>query len=114
MTTKDVHTRHCCVIHGCKYNEDDTCTVMTCDGRQETACHDCDHEGITIQALVAEFEKIVSCPSNSWPTPTERREFLDQLHYEAQDALRDIGDSDFDYDAVIELLQRAKRIQTIC
>jgi len=24
----DVHTEHCCAIHGCKYGDDDDCTVM--------------------------------------------------------------------------------------
>jgi len=24
---KDVHTEHCCAIHGCKYGEEDVCTV---------------------------------------------------------------------------------------
>lgn len=26
---QDVHTRHCCKFHGCKYGEDRTCTVVT-------------------------------------------------------------------------------------
>lgn len=25
---KDVHTEHCCAKHGCKYGEDDVCTVV--------------------------------------------------------------------------------------
>jgi len=24
----DVHTRHCCKHHGCKYGDDDICTVV--------------------------------------------------------------------------------------
>lgn len=28
MTIKDVHTRHCCLVHGCKYGEDDDCSVV--------------------------------------------------------------------------------------
>lgn len=26
---KNVHTRHCCKTHGCKYGDDDCCTVQT-------------------------------------------------------------------------------------
>lgn len=25
----NVHTRHCCKNHGCKYGDDDICTVVT-------------------------------------------------------------------------------------
>lgn len=27
--TRDVHTEHCCLIHGCKYGQDEVCTVVT-------------------------------------------------------------------------------------
>ena len=36
----DVHTRHCCIIHGCKYG-DETCTVVTKKETQEGICEDC-------------------------------------------------------------------------
>lgn len=38
----DVHTRHCCILHGCKYGKDDTCTVMTGAAPQEHVCETCD------------------------------------------------------------------------
>lgn len=36
----DVHTEHCCLKHGCKYN-DDKCTVMTKAEIQSYPCQDC-------------------------------------------------------------------------
>lgn len=40
--TVDVHDRHCCKIHGCKYN-DEKCTVVSgiCEGIE---CEDCDFD----------------------------------------------------------------------
>ncbi len=34
----DVHTRHCCRNCGCKYGEDDVCTVMCGIREQEYSC----------------------------------------------------------------------------
>jgi len=42
MTEKNVHTEHCCVRHGCKYGEDDTCPVTTKQQSQSYPCEDCD------------------------------------------------------------------------
>jgi len=42
MTEKDVHTEHCCIVHGCKYGEDDTCPVTTGQKPQSYPCEDCD------------------------------------------------------------------------
>ena len=44
---KDVHTEHCCVVHGCKYGENDTCPVTTETKKQSGACEYCymDAEG---------------------------------------------------------------------
>jgi hypothetical protein len=41
----DVHTRHCCIVHGCKYDDDD-CTVVTGKETQEYLCECCsdDHD----------------------------------------------------------------------
>lgn len=45
---KDVHTEHCCVIHGCKYGEDDYyCTVVTRKKPQSFCCEKCAEDGIT-------------------------------------------------------------------
>jgi len=38
----DVHTRHCCKIHGCKYGEDEFCTVVVTPRRGMTGdCQSC-------------------------------------------------------------------------
>jgi len=36
----DVHTEHCCIVHGCKYRDAD-CTVETGQKRQSGACQIC-------------------------------------------------------------------------
>ena len=46
MKTKDVHTEHCCIVHGCKYNEDELCTVMNGNRKQSHPCEYCKEEGI--------------------------------------------------------------------
>jgi hypothetical protein len=43
-TKKDVHTDHCCIVHGCKYDEDD-CTVESGELVQEYLCEDCPKNG---------------------------------------------------------------------
>lgn len=37
---KDVHTEHCCAIHGCKYGKED-CTVYAGGKPQSYACESC-------------------------------------------------------------------------
>jgi hypothetical protein len=43
---KDVHTEHCCVLHGCKYMDED-CPVKTRKKKQSYTCEDCELDGIT-------------------------------------------------------------------
>lgn len=43
---KDVHTEHCCIVHGCKYGEEDTCTVVTKEHPQSYRCERCEQDGI--------------------------------------------------------------------
>lgn len=40
---KDVHTGHCCLSHGCKY-DDKNCTVMSFERGQEHGCEECWNE----------------------------------------------------------------------
>lgn len=42
---KDVHTEHCCIVHGCKYGDDD-CTVTSKRHPQSSPCEYCDDDGI--------------------------------------------------------------------
>lgn len=37
---KDVHTEHCCSIHGCKYGDED-CSVTTGYKKQSSSCELC-------------------------------------------------------------------------
>ncbi len=39
----DVHTEHCCVIHGCKY-QDCYCTVATKQKVQSYLCESCQYD----------------------------------------------------------------------
>ena len=43
---KDVHTEHCCILHGCKYNEDFNCPVVHARKPQSFICESCAHDGI--------------------------------------------------------------------
>jgi hypothetical protein len=43
---KDVHTEHCCIVHGCKYSKDEECTVMTRKEPQSFPCESCGYDGI--------------------------------------------------------------------
>lgn len=38
---KDVHTEHCCIHHGCKYGDVDTCTVTSGISPQSYPCEFC-------------------------------------------------------------------------
>jgi hypothetical protein len=40
-TIKNVHTEHCCAIHGCKYKDND-CPVVNRVLKQSFLCEDCD------------------------------------------------------------------------
>jgi hypothetical protein len=46
MSQKDVHTEHCCVLHGCKYGKDFFCTVVQKKKPQSFICESCAHQGI--------------------------------------------------------------------
>lgn len=41
MVTKDVHTEHCCYLHGCKYMGEDDCPVAAGEKPQSYACEQC-------------------------------------------------------------------------
>ena len=40
MSNKNVHTEHCCVVHGCKYGDFD-CPVWLGQQKQSFACESC-------------------------------------------------------------------------
>lgn len=39
---RDAHTEHCCAVHGCKYAQDETCTVTTKVAPQARPCQYCE------------------------------------------------------------------------
>jgi len=41
-----VHQTHCCLLHGCKYGDDD-CPVVSGKVKQDCICFDCEEEGIS-------------------------------------------------------------------
>lgn len=41
----DVHTSHCCILHGCKYGDED-CTVTSKIREQQYPCESCTSDGI--------------------------------------------------------------------
>lgn len=43
MTEKDVHTKHCCIMHGCKYYHD-YCPVEKAKKKQSYPCEWCMEE----------------------------------------------------------------------
>jgi len=40
-----VHRTHCCVLHGCKYGDED-CPVVSGEIKQDYTCESCDMDGI--------------------------------------------------------------------
>lgn len=61
---KDVHTEHCCIIHGCKYGEDDFCTVVTKRAPQSFPCETCYESGTLTVGILNKVikKKIKRCP----------------------------------------------------
>lgn len=61
---KDVHTEHCCVIHGCKYGDED-CPVATKKKPQSFVCESCDvYDGIHTLDMLHKVinQEINRCP----------------------------------------------------
>ena len=63
-TITDVHTRHCCILHGCKYGSDDDCTVMMRRAPQQHICEVCHESGIrslkTLESVLK--NEVKTCP----------------------------------------------------
>lgn len=41
----EVHRTHCCVLHGCKYGDED-CPVVKGKIKQDFICEQCENDGI--------------------------------------------------------------------
>jgi hypothetical protein len=63
---KDVHTEHCCILHGCKYGDDELCTVMKRLAPQSYVCESCHYYGIETLEMVRKIDntpkKVKRCP----------------------------------------------------
>lgn len=55
MSEKDVHTEHCCRIHGCKYN-DSGCSVANKTKIQSFECEDCTDSRTIVYALDLQYD----------------------------------------------------------
>jgi len=53
---KDVHTEHCCAIHGCKYGKDEECTVVIEAKKQNYVqsypCESCGDKFATVKDMI--------------------------------------------------------------
>lgn len=60
-----VHRTHCCLLHGCKYGQDDTCPVVQQDVVQDYVCEDCIDYGIEyVDQVESMFNSYIkSCPN---------------------------------------------------
>ena len=54
---KNVHTEHCCILHGCKYG-DDTCPVWLGYQRQSYRCEACFYDELSREQLIVTVEEI--------------------------------------------------------
>jgi len=57
-TLKDVHTEHCCAIHGCKYGDEECTVVLAAKNKkyvQSFPCEDCVSDGINSVEDVIRF-----------------------------------------------------------
>jgi hypothetical protein len=61
---RDVHAEHCCVLHGCKYGDDD-CPVATKQKKQSFVCETCSmYDGIKNLTMLQNVlrHKLPRCP----------------------------------------------------
>ena len=61
-----VHQRHCCVLHSCKYGDED-CPVVDGTVRQEFPCESCHDEGYKTLAEVPTWEQLQDCKKGKNP-----------------------------------------------
>lgn len=53
-----VHETHCCVLHGCKYQEED-CPVTNRLIPQQYICESCDWDGLKSVEHIQEYEEVL-------------------------------------------------------
>ena len=80
---RDVHTGHCCLLHGCKYGQDEVCTVTTMKAKQESLCETCSMEGEFYEEGMLEVQKIID---NLWETKRSKEKYVKAKIVEVQKA----------------------------
>ena len=59
MTDKNVHTEHCCKLHGCKYGDKD-CPVVLDIQKQSYLCERCEEDLVDAQGLTEYYFSLLS------------------------------------------------------
>lgn len=80
-----VHQSHCCVVHGCKYNDED-CPVVAGKIHQLYLCETCPLDGIDSLILLHQASKL-----NKLGLTHEDVEALIDLIYESQSLINQTG-----------------------
>lgn len=70
-----VHRTHCCVIHGCKYGDED-CPVVLKEVKQEYLCEDCDSDYGIKKYTFEDIEEVFNSPFDQ----REPYTILEKLH----------------------------------
>lgn len=95
--SKDVHTEHCCIHHGCKYAVPLTpCTVESGEKKQSFPCEDCERRSFKVEqalkSFVDDFESDFMLDGRIVDEPDKRWGVLTRL-YEGARAALDAEDS---------------------
>jgi hypothetical protein len=77
-----VHASHCCVMHGCKYGDED-CPVVNKEIKQEFICESCGYQGFKKVEHINEYldyqQKIKEAKENGVETISISVDFLDRM-----------------------------------
>ena len=70
-SNRDVHTEHCCQLHGCKYGDQDSCPVASGRKRQSYPCEYCESDryetSAEIDGAIAAYEAVLSLINSGTP-----------------------------------------------
>lgn len=78
MTYSDVHTRHCCKYHGCKYGDYD-CSVAYRGKLQEFECESCIEDRLSVKDTLKWMYDYFNRLENDSKLPDEYRPLYDEL-----------------------------------
>jgi len=72
---KDVHTQHCCVLHGCKYGNGDLCTVEAKQAPQAFPCERCQDSQLNFEEQIR-LQQWYDDPENNPATKEDLERWL--------------------------------------